>query len=328
MKHELRFGTKTKQLLRSFFGSYLLIVLVVIIILGRIVSPYFLTFRNVQNVLTFAAVVSVISVGQFFVIVTGGIDLSVGSIAALSTVVAAVMMKNGCPAGAASLAAFAAAAAAGSISGLLVVYAGIAPFIATLAMMSIARGTAYLIQVGSLISITDRNFIWFFSGKLGPVPNPVILFILIMFIAAFFMRFTTFGRRLYAIGGNPEAARLSGLPVNRCVFSVYMLSGLLSGAGGVILAAQLTQGSSLLASGYELDTVAAVVVGGASLSGGTGNPIGAVVGGLIIAILCNIMNLLTIPSEPQMIVKGILIIVAVMFIGKKGLKEVHSVTEK
>lgn len=323
MKHDLRFGTKVKQGIRSILGSYLLIVLVVIIIMGKIVSPYFLTLRNLQNVLTFAAVVSVISVGQFFVIVTGGIDLSVGSIAALSTVVAAVMMKNGCSAAVASVVALAVAALAGCINGLLVVYAKLAPFIATLAMMSIARGTAYLIQVGSLISITNKNFIWFFSGKLGPVPNPVIMFILIMLIAAFFMHFTTFGRRLYAIGGNPEAARLSGLPVNRCIFSVYMLCGLLCGVGGVILAAQLTQGSSLLATGYELDTIAAVVVGGASLSGGTGDPIGAVVGGLIIAILCNIMNLLTIPSEPQMIVKGLLIIISVMFIGKKGLKEIQ-----
>lgn len=306
--------------LRILFTSYLLVVLAATVVLGSITSPYFLTLRNVENVLTFAAVVSVIAVGQFFVIVTGGIDLSVGSIAALTTVVAAVMMKTGHSAFLASIAALAAAAVVGGISGLLVIRAGITPFIATLAMMSIARGVSYLVQVGSLIGITDEGFIWFFSGKLGPLPNPVILFIAIMLIAAFFMKFTTFGRRLYAIGGNAEAARLSGLPVNRSIFSVYLLSGLLSGFGGLILAAQLTQGSSLLAKGYELDTIAAVVVGGSALSGGMGNPIGAVVGGLIIAILGNIMNLLTIPSEPQLVVKGILILIAVVFIGGKGEK--------
>jgi ribose transport system permease protein len=302
------------------FTSYLLIVLVTAVVIGWIASPYFMTLRNVENVLTFASVVSVIAVGQFFVIVTGGIDLSVGSIAALSTVVAAVMMKNGSSAVAASLAALAVSGLAGAISGLLVTKAGIAPFIATLAMMSIARGISYMIQFGSLIGIANDGFIWFFSGKTGAIPNPVILFVLIMLIAAFCMRHTTYGRRLYAIGGNAEAARLSGLPVEWTVSSVYLLSGLLSGLGGLVLAAQLTQGSSLLASGYELDTIAAVVVGGASLAGGTGGPIGAVVGGLIIAIISNIMNLLTIPSEPQQVVKGLMILIAVVFISGKGGK--------
>ncbi|MGA2763796.1 MAG: ABC transporter permease [Spirochaetia bacterium] len=306
-----------KRNILAFFTNYLLIVLAATVILGKIASPYFLTIRNIENVLSFTAVVSVIAVGQFFVIVTGGIDLSVGSIAALTTVIAAVMMKAGYSAPVASVVALIAASVAGGISGMLVIKARVTPFIATLAMMSIARGVSYLVQVGSLIGITDTGFIWFFSGTVGPVPNPVILFVLIMFVAAFFMRFTTFGRRLYAIGGNAEAARLSGLPVNRSVFSVYLLSGLLSGFGGLVLAAQLTQGSSLLATGYELDTIAAVVVGGAALAGGTGTPIGAVVGGLIIAIIGNIMNLMTIPSEPQLVVKGVLILVSVIFIGRK-----------
>lgn len=302
---------------RSVITNYLLIVFVAVIVVGAFASPYFFTLRNLGNVLTFAAVVSVISVGQFLVIVTAGIDLSVGSIAALTTVVAAVMMQGGLPASVASVGALVAAGIAGSISGLLVTKAHITPFIATLAMMSIARGVSYLIQVGSLIGITNVGFLWFFSGNIGPIPNPVILFIVVMILSAFVMKYTTFGRRLYAIGGNPEAARLSGLPVQQSVFSVYMLSGLLSGLGGLILAAQLTQGSSLLAPDYNLDTIAAVVVGGAALAGGTGTPVGAVVGGLIIAIIGNIMNLMTIPSEPQMVVKGILILVAVIFIGNK-----------
>ena len=313
-------GEKNSSLIISKFikpllTSYLLIVLVAIVIIGNFLSPYFLTTRNVGNVLTFAAVVSVIAVGQFFVIVTGGIDLSVGSIVALSTVVAAVGMKNGLPPLPASLLALVVSGIVGSISGLLVVKASIAPFVATLAMMSIARGASYLVQVGSLISIDNTSFISFFAGKIGVIPNPVIIFVLVMLISAFFMQYSTFGRRLYAIGGNSEAARLSGLPVSASIYSVYLISGLLSGLAGLILAAQLTQGSSLLAQGYELDTIAAVVVGGASLSGGTGNPIKAVAGGLIIAILGNIMNLLTIPSEPQLVVKGILIIIAVIFIG-------------
>ncbi len=170
-------------------------------------------------------------------------------------------------------------------------------------MMSIARGVSYMVQEGSLIGITDTNFIAWFAGKVGPVPTPVIIFLLVMAVAGYMMRETTFGRRLYAIGGNSEAARLSGLPVAKCIFSVYLLNGLLTGLGGLILAAQLTQGSSLLAQGYELDSIAAVVVGGASLAGGVGTPVGAVIGGLIIGMLGNIMNLVGMSSEPQMVVK-------------------------
>ena len=227
-------------------------------------------------------------------------------------------MKQGLSPFSASLLALVVSGIFGSISGLLVIRASIAPFVATLAMMSIARGTSYLVQVGSLISINNTRFINFFAGKIGVIPNPVVIFVLVMLASAFFMQYSTFGRRLYAIGGNAEAARLSGLPVGSSIYSVYLISGLLSGLAGLILAAQLTQGSSLLAQGYELDAIAAVVVGGASLSGGTGNPIKAVAGGLIIAILGNIMNLLTIPSEPQLVVKGVLIIIAVIFIGGKS----------
>jgi ribose transport system permease protein len=298
--------------------NYLLWVLVATFVLGAFASPYFMTSRNIWNVLTFAAVVSVIAVGQFLVVVTGGIDLSVGSIAALTTVVAAVLMKAGYSAPVAAMAALVAAGACGAINGALVVKANITPFVATLAMMSIARGTSYMVQEGSLIGITDDRFIGAFAGKVGAVPSPVIIFLLVMIVFAYVMRDTTFGRRLYAIGGNREAARLSGLPVGRSIFSVYLLSGLASGLAGLILAAQLTQGSSLLAQGYELDSIAAVVVGGASLAGGTGTPVGAVVGGLIIAVLGNIMNLFQLSSEPQMVVKGILIIIAVMFISGTG----------
>jgi ribose transport system permease protein len=308
---------------KHVLSNYLLWVLIGTLILGSLTSPYFMTERNIWNVLTFAAVVSVIAVGQFLVVVTAGIDLSVGSIAALTTVVAAVLMKAGYPAAVASIFALVVAAICGAINGALVVRANITPFVATLAMMTIARGSSYMVQEGSLISITNDNFIGWFAGNVGPVPTPVIIFLLVTLVAEYVMRNTIFGRRLYAIGGNREASRLSGIPVAKCIFSVYLLSGLLSGLAGLILAAQLTQGSSLLAQGYELDSIAAVVVGGAALAGGTGNPVGAVTGGLIIGVLGNIMNLLQLSSEPQMVVKGILIIIAVMFISG-GLKRVPS----
>jgi ribose transport system permease protein len=308
---------------RSVLGNYLVVVLLATVVVGTFASPYFLTVRNIENVLTFSAIVSVLAVGQFFVVVTGGIDLSVGSIAALTTVVAAVMLQAGYPTLLAVGAAVLVAGAAGGVNGVMVVKARITPFVATLAMMSIARGVAYMIQVGSLISITDEGFIGFFAGKTGPIPNPVIIFVVVMLVAAFAMRYTTFGRRLYAIGGNPEAARLSGLPVSLTLGLAYTLCGLLAGVAGLILAGQLQQGSSLLGVGYELDSIAAVVVGGASLAGGTGDPIGAVMGGLIIGTIGNIMNLVGIPSEPQLIVKGLLILVAVFFITSDGSNRIR-----
>ncbi|QQO09086.1 ABC transporter permease [Breznakiella homolactica] len=314
-----------KQLLVTFgkklISNYLVLVLILTVVVGSIVSPYFLTSRNLGNILQFSAVISIIAVGQFFVVVTGGIDLSVGSIAAFATVISAVMMAKGIPAVIAAACALGLSALWGAVNGALVTGAKITPFVVTLATQSIVRGCAYLVQSGSLIGIYDNNFIWAFSGKTLGIPNPVILFIAVMLVAAFVMHYTTFGRSLYAIGGNSESARLSGIPVKRSLLKVYTINGLLSGLGGLVLAAQLTQGSSLLAKGYELDTIAAVVVGGASLAGGTGGPIGSVIGGLIIYSITNIMNLLTIPSEPQMVVKGLMIILAVIMIGdgtKKG----------
>lgn len=309
-----------KKALKSVFSNYLVFVFIAIMIVGAIVSPYFLTSRNLRNILQFSSVISIIAVGQFFVVVTGGIDLSVGSIAAFSTVISAVLLGKGYSLFLAAIASLSLSILWGVCNGVLVTKARIAPFVATLATQSIVRGCAYLVQSGSLIGIYDEKFIWLFSGKTGVIPNPVILFLLVMLVAAFFMKFSTFGRSLYAIGGNAEATRLSGIPVNKALLKVYSINGFLSGLGGLVLAAQLTQGSSLLAKGYETDAIAAVVVGGASLAGGTGSPIGAVIGGLIIYMVTNIMNLLTIPAEPQMVVKGLCIILAVIAIGdgKKG----------
>lgn len=312
-KNDLWYKAKTG--VKDLSSNFLVIVFVAVMLIGTIVSPYFLTKRNFSNILQFSAIISIMAVGQFFVVVTGGIDLSVGSIAAFATVVSAVMLRQDNNWVLTFIVALLLSSLWGLINGLLVTKAKITPFIATLATQSIVRGCAYLIQSGSLIGIFNEKFIWLFSGKLFFTRTPVFLFIIVMIIAQFFMKYSTFGRRLYAIGGNAEAARLSGIPVNKSLLKVYLLNGLLSGLGGLVMAAQLTQGSSLLAKGYELDTIAAVVVGGASLAGGSGSPAGAVIGGLIMYMITNIMNLLTIPSEPQMVVKGLVIIAAVIAIG-------------
>ena len=311
---------------RTLTSSYLFIILLIAAFIGTQVSPFFLTGRNLQNIVVTAAVVSVLAVGQFMVIVTAGIDLSVGSIAALATVIAAVLLRNGQSTGVAILVTLAVCGFVGILNGGLVVYGGITPFIATLGMMSVVRGAAFLLQTGTLIGITNQKFLTLFSGKTGGLPHVVIIFLVVMVVTAFVMQYTPYGRRLYAIGGNPEASRLSGLPVNRDLISAYGFAGLLAGLAGLMLAAQLSQGSSLVGQGYELDSIAAAVVGGASLFGGTGSPVTAVIGGLLIGVISNIMNLAGVQSEPQLVIKGLLILVAVFLTSGGGPKRVRQFT--
>lgn len=305
--------------------SYLLLVLLAIIIIGYYVSPDFLTARNAQNVIAAASITAVLAIGQFFVILTGGIDLSVGSTLAMSTVIIALTLQSGMNAGLATGVTLAACAFAGLINGVLIVWLRIPPFIATLAMMSAIKGFSYIIQSTSLIQITNQAFInAFSSGSWLWVRNPVAIFIIVAVIAALVAKFTTFGRSLYAIGGNPEAARLSGLPVARNLLITYTLSGFLAGLAGLIAAAQLQQGSSLIGVGYELDAIAAVVVGGASLMGGKGDPISAVIGVFVLATIINIMNLVGISSEPQLVIKGAVIIIAVFLSSAGGVQRISS----
>lgn len=300
--------------------SYLLLVLVGIVVVGFVASPDFLTGRNAMNVVTFSAIVAVLAVGQFFVILTGGIDLSVGSIVAMSTVVTAILLQHGQPAGLSVVLTLIICGVVGLINGLLVVVLGLAPFIATLATLSMVQGLSYIIQSTTLIQITNQDFItWFSDGKILGIPNPVLIFVVIALVAAFVAKYSTFGRRLYAVGGNREAARLSGLPVSRDLLLTYTLSGLLAGLAGLLAAAQLLQGSSLIGQNYNLDAIAAVVVGGASLAGGRGDPISAVIGNLIIQTINNIMNLVGISSQPQLIIKGAVIIFAVFLSSAGGV---------
>jgi ribose transport system permease protein len=309
--------------------SYLLLVLLFIIIVGQIVSPNFLTVRNAGNVIAFSSIIALLAVGQFYVILTGGIDLSVGSVLAMSTVVAALTLQTGMNAVTATAFTLLVCGAVGFGNGLLIVWLRIPPFIATLAMMSMAQGFSYIIQSTSLIEIDNASFVTMFSdGHLLGVPNPVFIFVLVTVIAAFCSRYTTFGRRLYAIGGNREAARLSGLPVSRDLLITYTISGVLAGLAGLLAAAQLMQGSSLIGRGYELDAIAAVVVGGASLVGGKGDPLSAVIGVFVLASIVNIMNLVGISSEPQLVIKGAVIIAAVFLSSAGGVARISGLFPK
>jgi len=309
--------------MRLLPSSYLILVLIVIIVIGYYVSADFLTSRNALNVIAAASIVAVLATGQFFVILTGGIDLSVGSILAMSTVIVALTLQTGMSTGLSVAVTLGACAVAGFLNGILVVWLRLAPFIATLATMSAFKGFSYIIQSTSLIQIFNDSFINTFSrGTTAGVRNPVLIFLVVGIVAALIAKYSTFGRSLYAIGGNPEAARLSGLPVHRNLLITYVVSGLLAGLAGLIAAAQLQQGSSLIGVGFELDAIAAVVVGGASLFGGKGNPLNAVVGVFVLATIINIMNLAGISTEPQLVIKGAVIILAVFLSSAGGVQRI------
>jgi ribose transport system permease protein len=301
---------------------YLLGVLVVVMIIGTMLSPYFLTERNLRGVLVTGSVISILAVGQFLVIVVRGIDLSVGSVVALSSVLAAFALQANMPVVVAVLVGIGVGVGIGFANGALIVYGGIAPFIMTLAMLSVARGLAYMAQQTRLIPVTDETFLDIFSGSTGPIPNSVVIAALVLVVSTTVMSYSPFGRRLYAAGTNPEAARLSGLPVKRDIMLTYVISGSLAGLGGLMLAAQLTQGSAITGDGYELQAIAAAVVGGTSLFGGVGDPVRAVMGGLIIGVILNIMNLIGVPPEAQLIVQGLVIVIAVLMTSGSAIRRV------
>jgi ribose transport system permease protein len=232
-------------------------------------------------------------------------------------------MQAGLGAGSAIIITLGACAFAGLVTGAMIVYLRIPPFITTLGMMTALQGISYIIQSSSLIYIDNPTFATLLSeGVLFGIRSPVYIFVAVTILAAIVARFTVFGRGLYAIGGNREAARLSGLPVNRSLLITYTMSGVLAGLAGLVAAAQLYQGSSLIGRGYELDAIAAVVVGGATLMGGRGDPISAVVGVFILSTIVNIMNLMGISSEPQLVIKGAVILLAVYLSSAGGVDQI------
>lgn len=284
--------------------------------------PNFLKAGNLLNIANQIAGIAIVAIGMTLVIVTGGIDLSVGSLIALSSVAGARIIRDACggeaasPVGmvAASLAAIAICGGCGAVSGLLVVLFRIPPFIATLGMMLVASGSAYILAEGQSINQVPDSFVRLGRGAdLLGIPNAVLLMLALYAVAHVVMSRTSFGRHVYAVGGNAEAARLSGVPVGRVVLLVYVLSGMLAGLGGIVMASQLRSGAPTYGQMYELYVIAAVVVGGASLSGGEGRVLGTLIGAFIIAVIQNGMNLTGVESYTQKVVLGLVILGAVLF---------------
>jgi ribose transport system permease protein len=293
---------------------------VLILIAGTIVSPYFMTQRNITNVLLQSAMLGVVAVGMTFVILTAGIDLSVGSVLSLCSVVAALLYDNGHGWGfpAVLVSTLLVGALIGAVNAAVIISRGVAPFIVTLAMMTIASGLALTICNGRPIGGISGIYAWFGSGFLGPVPVLAIIMLAVFAVGGFALWLTPYGREVYAVGGNEEAARLSGISTNRVKLVTYTISGLSAALGGLIFSARVTVGDPWAGRGVELDAIAAVVIGGTSLFGGVGTIWGTFLGTLIIAMINNLLNLLNVSSYTQGIAKGLVILVAVALYKKRA----------
>jgi ribose/xylose/arabinose/galactoside ABC-type transport system permease subunit len=294
-----------------------LIALVLLVAAASFLSHRFLTIPNLLNVLRQVAIVGILALGMTFVILTRGIDLSVGAILGISVVLYAGLLENhgmlvAIPLG------MGAAMSAGLVNGIGISYAGIPPFIMTLGMLSFARGLAFIYTGGTPIPILNESFYDLGNGYLLGIPVPSLILIAVLIASGIVLSLTPFGRCIYGIGSNEDAARLSGVPVRLYKTMVYVVSGGVSGLAGLVYASQLSIGTPIAGQGYELDAIAAVVVGGTSLFGGKGSVVGTFIGTLIIGILANILNLTGVDPFVQQLFKGVLIVLAVFIMTRSN----------
>jgi ribose/xylose/arabinose/galactoside ABC-type transport system permease subunit len=286
--------------------------MLLLIVIMAILEPTFLSTANLINILRQYSPIGIMAVGMTFVILTGGIDLSVGSLLALTGVICAYLEHQNLPLAVVILATLALGAGLGAVNGVVVTVGRVTPFVVTLGMMSIARGWAHIFTKGEPISRFGAEFSYLGKGSVWEIPVPVVLFGAVVLLAAVVLEHTVLGRYLYAIGGNEEAARLSGVRVRTCKTIAYAVCGLTAALGGIVLTARLGAAESIAGTGYELDVIAAVVIGGTSLMGGRGSVWGTLFGALLIGAINNGMVLLNISSYYQLVVKGTIIILAVM----------------
>jgi ribose transport system permease protein len=295
--------------------SGLLWVLLALCVVAAFLSPAFLNPLNLTNVLRQVALFGIVSVGMTFVILTKGIDLSVGSILGVCAVVTALLLTSGINVAVVILIVLALGMLIGAVNGAGITVGQVPPFIMTLGMMVMARGLALTIADGQPVALRDAaaKFMWLGRGDFLGLPVPVWIFIFISLVSIFILKFTPYGRQIYAVGSNAEAARLSGINVGFVTFSVYVISGFLSAVTALIFVSRLTVGEPTAGMGIELEAIAIAVIGGTSLFGGEGGIIGTIIGAGILAVLANIMNLVGISPFTQQIVKGGIIVAAVLY---------------
>lgn len=299
----------------EFIRKYgIILVMLALMVLFSALSPVFFTYKNLINICRQVSMIGIASVGGMFVMLIGGIDLSQGALVSFFNILCAWMMaKAGMPWAMAVLINIVLGALAGYINGIMVTVANIPALISTLATQNIMFGLAYIICGGQSIAGFADSFRIIGQGYVGPVPIPVILMIVFFAIGGFVLNRTYFGRSLYAIGGNEEAAKLSGINVNRVKRLVYMLSGLFTGFAATITLSRVNSGQANTGDGFEFDVITAIVLGGISVNGGSGKLYNAVIGVLIIGILNNGLVLINMSQYAQMIVKGVILAFAVGF---------------
>jgi hypothetical protein len=313
---------RSDTFVKKFSGRFLawfkqnigiLIGLAALMAIVSLFSESFFTASNMWNILRQISTNALLAFGMTFVILIGGIDLSVGPLLAFSGVFAAYVMGNlGWPIWAAIAGSIILCSMVGMLNGVIVTKTGIAPFVVTLSVQHIFRGFAMLLANGAPIRIRDQGFINIGTTYIGPVAFPVIYMIIIMALCYVVLNKTQFGRHIYALGGNKTAARFAGIRTQRIEVMVYALSGFLAGIAGIVLAARMTAGVPATGDGYECDAIAAVVLGGASFTGGIGTIGGTLIGAIIIGVLNNGLNMLNVASFWQYVAKGVVILLAVM----------------
>lgn len=289
----------------------ILVVLVALVLLMATIAPNFATVENLLNIARSISINAILAAGMTFVILTGGIDLSVGSIVAVSGVVGVLTAMSDMPSPVAVLIGVLAGAAAGLINGLLTAYLSLAAFIVTLGTMTFMRGLGYTMTDGQPIVSSTLNFRDLGNGYIAGIPVPVVVMVIVYLVSWFILERTPYGRHIYAVGGNPEAARLAGVNVKRVITSVYVLGGACAGLAGVIFAARVVSAQPTAGTGYELDAIAAVVLGGTSLMGGRGRIYGTLIGSIILGVLSTGLILMNVPFFTQLLIKGAVIILAV-----------------
>lgn len=312
---------KDKKISQQLSGLGPVLALIVLALITTVMNPSFLDPNNLLNLLRQVSINGLIAFGMTFVILTGGIDLSVGAILALTSALSAMMITSGVPTLIAMLIGIIFGGLLGGLNGLIITKGGAAPFIASLATMTIFRGATYVFTNGNPITSKAMNnsFIFQFIGRgyFFGIPVPVIIMLISFFILYILLHKMTFGRKTYALGGNEKAAFVSGIKVNITKTWIYVISGIMSSAAGMILISRLSSAQPDAGTGFEMDAIAAVVLGGTSLAGGRGRIFGTLIGALIIGTLNNGMNLIGISSFYQQIVKGIVIIIAVLLDRRK-----------
>lgn len=287
--------------------SFLLLMLAL-----TLLSDRFLTAANLINILRQATINGIVSVGMTMVILTGGIDLSVGSVLALAVTVGASLMKQGQPVGVAVLAALGLGAFLGVINGLMITKVRIPPFIATLGMLTVARGLTLMYTQGQPITGLPATFRWIGTGVVAGIPVPILVTALVFLVGWIFLTRTRYGAYIYLLGDNPTAARLAGVPTERITVLVYAISGFCAALAGLILVARLDSAQPIIGQGYEFNAIAAVVVGGTSFAGGEGGLGGTLLGALLIETLNNGLNLLNVSPLWEQVVKGVVIALALL----------------